>query len=146
MSKYVTDSTFRFFSHCQRYSLWVIIGKSGVRRTGSLQQIGLGCWMLCSAELDEELACALIPVVPKESRRCWAQVFCWPAAGGWKDQPGQLRGVFCRGAGSTTLLPMTARGKFGNLLCEQSGLLFTMTCFGIEKGGSSNFCSGVVEK
>ena len=77
--------------------------------------------------------------MPKESRRCWAQLFSWPAMDGWKDQTSQPWAVFCRAAGSTTVLRVTARGKFGKVLSEQSGLLVTVACFGIGKGGSSNF-------
>ena len=109
--------------------------------TGQAHSSRLGWAAGCSAlpRLDEELACALVPVVPKESRRCWAQLFSWPAMDGWKDQTSQPWDVFCRAAGSTTVLRVTARGKFGKVLSEQSGLLVTVACFGIGKGGSCNF-------
>lgn len=90
----------------------------------------------CSAlpQLYEEHAYALIPVVPKESRMCWAQLFSWLSVGGWEDQSSQPRGVFLQGAGSTAVLPVAARGKFGKPLGEHSGLSLTVTCFGTGKG------------
>lgn len=46
--------------------------------------------------------------------------------GGWRDQTSQLGAVFCRGAGSTALLRVTAGGKIRKILGEQPGLLISM--------------------
>lgn len=98
----------------------------------------------CSAlpQLYEERAYALIPVVPKESRMCWAQLFSWLSVDGWEDQSRQPRGDFLQGAGSTTVLPVAARGKFGKPLGEHSGLPLTVTCFGIGKGWRATIALG----
>lgn len=83
-----------------------------------------------------------IPVVPKESRVCWAQLFSWLPVGDWIRAASPGEGFFLQGAGSTVVLLVAASRKFGKPLGEHSGLLLTVNCFGIGKGWSAKIPLG----
>lgn len=73
---------------------------------------------------------------------CWAQLFSWLAADGWVGGSEPAQGSFFAGCWQYNDAAGGNKQKFGKPLSEHSGLLLTVTCFGVGKGWGANIALG----